>query len=60
MMFISHNLNVVRKLCTQVAVMQRGLIVEEGSTGEVFFNPQHEYTKHLIEAIPRRKGYGIS
>jgi len=60
MMFISHNLNVVRKLCTRVAVMQRGLIVEEGSTGEVFFNPQHEYTKHLIEAIPRRKGYGIS
>ena len=55
MMFISHNLNVVRKLCTHVAVMQRGLLVEEGSTEDVFFRPQHEYTRHLIEAIPRRR-----
>jgi peptide/nickel transport system ATP-binding protein len=55
MMFISHNLNVVRKLCTHVAVMQRGLVVEEGDTDDVFFHPQHSYTKHLIEAIPSRK-----
>ncbi len=63
MMFISHNLNVVRKLCTHVAVMQRGLVVEEGDTDEVFFHPQHSYTKHLIEAIPSRKhtaAYGRS
>ncbi len=57
MMFISHNLNVVRKLCTHVAVMQRGLLVEEGSTGDVFYHPQHEYTRHLIDAIPRRRKY---
>ncbi len=55
MMFISHNLNVVRKLCTRVAVMQRGLLVEEGSTEDVFYHPKHEYTQHLIDAIPRRR-----
>ena len=54
MMFISHNLNVVRKLCRRVAVMQRGVLVETGDTDQVFFHPQHPYTQHLIEAIPRR------
>ena len=54
MMFISHNLNVVRKLCRRVAVMQRGALVETGDTDQVFFHPQHPYTQHLFAAIPRR------
>ena len=54
MLFISHNLNVVRKLCKRVAVMQRGVIVEEGLTKDIFFHPQHPYTQHLIECIPAR------
>ena len=55
MLFISHNLKVVRKLCGRVAVMQRGVLVETGDTEQVYTNPQHPYTKHLIEAIPSRK-----
>ena len=55
MLFISHNLNVVRKLCKRVAVMQRGVLVETGDTEEIFYHPREDYTKKLIAAIPTRQ-----
>ena len=53
-LFISHNLQVVRKLCTRVAVMQRGRILEAGLVEDIFRAPQAEYTRRLIAAIPTR------
>ena len=55
-LFISHNLRVVKELCTRVLVMKDGEILEEGETDEVFRNPKTEYTKALIAAIPARVG----
>ncbi len=54
-MFISHDLGVVKTLCDRVIVMQHGHIVEEGPADQVFYHPQHDYTKHLLESRPTRK-----
>ncbi len=53
-LLISHNLRVVRKLCSRVAVMQRGRIVEDRPVEDVFRQPEHDYTKKLLDAIPSR------
>ena len=52
MLFISHDLSVVRYVCDRVAVMQFGEILEVGETESLFSNPQHEYTQRLLKAIP--------
>lgn len=52
MLFISHDLSVVRHIADRIAVMQNGRVIETGETDEIFRNPQHEYTRTLLDAIP--------
>jgi len=56
---ISHDLGVVHKLATKIAVMYLGHIVEYGDAEEVFTNPQHPYTKALFDSIPRLDTIGM-
>ena len=53
LVLISHDLSVITRLCNTVVVMQQGRIVEAGNTQDVFANPQHQFTKDLISAVPR-------
>ncbi|WP_302409036.1 ABC transporter ATP-binding protein [Comamonas kerstersii] len=53
MVFITHDLRVAGELCDHIAVMQRGQIVEYGTSREVLHNPKHAYTRKLIDAIPK-------
>ena len=51
-LFVSHDLSLVRQLADTVSVLQRGRVVEDGPVREIFSQPQHPYTKALLDAIP--------
>jgi ABC-type glutathione transport system ATPase component len=53
MLFVSHNMAVVRQISDRIAVMHSGVVVEEGSTAQVFTSPQHDYTRLLLSSVPR-------
>jgi microcin C transport system ATP-binding protein len=53
MLLITHDLGIVRKMADRVCVMRYGEIVERGTVEEIFADPQHEYTKHLIASEPK-------
>jgi peptide/nickel transport system ATP-binding protein len=56
MLFISHDLGVIRHMSHRIAVMEAGRIVETGTADEVFDHPQHPYTRRLLAAVPRLPG----
>jgi peptide/nickel transport system ATP-binding protein len=60
LILVSHDLSVVRHMTDRVVVMQRGAIVEEGTTREVFRNPRHGYTRLLLDSIPRLRRSGVA
>jgi len=53
MLFITHDLGIVRRIADRVCVMTEGKIVEQGPTADIFDNPQHEYTRHLLASEPK-------
>ena len=55
MLFITHDLRVAAQVCDFVAVMQKGHVVEVGATNKLFTQPQHEYTKSLLDAVPGKE-----
>jgi ABC-type dipeptide/oligopeptide/nickel transport system ATPase component len=52
LLFVSHDLNVVRMLCEQIVVLRQGRVVEAGPSDSVFEQPKDEYTQALLDAIP--------
>ncbi len=56
MLFISHDLPVIRQVCDRIGVMKQGQLLEISPTEQLFTNPQHEYSKHLVSLMPEFKG----
>lgn len=52
-LFITHDLGVVKHFANRVVVMRKGVVVEKGTTEQIFDNPQHEYTQMLIDSVPK-------
>jgi len=59
LLFISHDLPVIRQMCDRVAVMRDGAICEIALTEDLFSNPKHEYSQHLLELMPRMDVIGV-
>lgn len=51
-LLISHDLGIIRHMCDQIGIMYKGRFVEQGTTADIFENPQHIYTRRLMSAIP--------
>ncbi len=56
MLFISHDLPVIRQMCDRIGVMRKGQLLEVAPTEQLFTDPQHEYSRHLISLMPEFKG----
>ena len=59
-LFVTHDLRVAAQICDRIAVMQHGQVVETGKTAAIFANPQHDYTRQLLAAVPGGTRFGGS
>jgi ABC-type dipeptide/oligopeptide/nickel transport system ATPase component len=53
LVFVSHDLGVVAALCDEIVILERGRIVEAGATRKILADPQHRYTRTLLDSVPR-------
>ncbi len=59
MLFISHDLPVIRQMCDRVGVMRHGQLLEIADTEQLFTSPKHEYTRHLLDLMPKFSGFQL-